>query len=84
MKIVAITNIGAEFLYSAKTAHKVPKASANTICNILNQVRYNLTEGSQKWFVYDVDEYDRAYDYAQSQSYSIRNGIVKRNFYMGV
>lgn len=77
MKIVAITKKGIEYVYSARTAHFVSERSANKICEVLNEYRFKI-KGDEIWYVYDVDQYDMAYDYAMMQKFSVRKGIVKR------
>lgn len=80
MKIVAKAMEGKEFLYNAKSAHKVSERSSKIIVDILNNVKYDLKE-NETWFAYDIDEYDvRPYEYALSQRFTIRNGLVKRVF----
>ena len=77
MKIVAKTTEGKEFLFNATSAHKVSERSADKIVKALNDVRYGLKTG-EIWFVYDVDKYDKAYDYASFQSFVRRNhGLVE-------
>ena len=73
MTIVAITHPGREYLYYSRSAHKVSKASASYILNVLNQYKHKLHDG-EIWHVYNVDSYSMAYDYAQYQRFSIRNG----------
>lgn len=77
MKIIAKSVKGQEFLYSAKSAHKVSEASAKIICNSLNSARYDLKE-HEVWFIHDVDKYDTAYEYAMFQSFTRRNGKILR------
>lgn len=76
MTIIAKTKPGAEFTYSVKSAHAVSKASAEYIRDICNQYKYRLREG-ETWHIYDVDEYDHAYDVAQVQHGRVYRGIVK-------
>lgn len=76
MKIIAKSVKGQEFMYIANTAHKVSEASAQYICKILNDYNFRLKE-NEVWFIHDVDRYDLAYDYAQFQRFTVRNGIVK-------
>ena len=77
MTIVARTIKGSEFLYGIKSAHKVPKNSAKTILEILNENHFRCMDGSDEvWHIYEVDEYDSAYGYAEEQSFVIRKGIV--------
>lgn len=75
MLILAITNEGQEYIYSARSARAVSKKSARLICDIANENKYKLKPG-QKWHIYDVDKYDIAFDYATRQAFRIRNGIV--------
>ena len=82
MKIIAKTIEGKEFIYSATSARKVSERSANKICDIVNQYKFLLdTSKNEKWFIYEIDKYDIAYDYAQVQSFTIRNGIVTARNY---
>lgn len=76
MKIIAKTREGKEYMYYPKSARKVSANSAEKILTVLNSVRWNLYDG-QIWHVYDVDEYDAAFSYAQYQKFTIRKGIVK-------
>lgn len=82
MMIVAKSVKGQEFLYGARTAHKVPKASAQKICKALNDANWKLN-GGEIWFVHEVDQYDSAFEYAEWQSFSIRNGAIKRKTQYG-
>lgn len=82
MKIIAKTIEGKEFFYNAKSARKVSERSANKICNIVNQYKFLLdTSKNEKWHIYDIDKYDIAFEYAQFQSFTIRNGIVTARNY---
>lgn len=74
--IIAKTRPGQEYLYSPATAHKVSKASADYICKVCNHYNFKLKEG-ECWHVYEVGMYETAYDYAQYQKFTVRNGIVK-------
>lgn len=79
MKIVAITNNGQEFLFKVKTAHKVSNAGAEKICKILNHIKYQLKASTEKWWVYDIDQYDMAYDYATMQDFHLTaRGLKER------
>jgi len=80
MKIIAKTRIGSEYLYSASSARKVSARSAETILKVVNEMRWRLKDG-ETWHIYDVDEYSAAYDYAQYQAFTIRNGIVTARCY---
>jgi hypothetical protein len=75
MLVIAKAVKGKEFIYSAKSARQVSKRSANTICNICNQCKYQIAN-SEIWHIYEIDCYDTAYIYAQSQAFKIRKGIV--------
>ena len=74
-KLVAISKIGAEFVYSRKSAHAVPIASAEKICNALNKLKYRLNDG-ECWHVHDAGMYEMEYTAAGSQSFAIRNGCI--------
>lgn len=76
MKIIAKSVKGHEYAYSAKSAHKVSNASANYICKVLNDYNFKLNDG-EVWFIHEVGAYDTAYEYAQYQQFTVRNGIVK-------
>lgn len=80
IKVIAKSYIGKEYIFSEKTAHKVSKNSAEKILKVLNSVRWNLKDG-EVWHIYDVYEYDNAYEIAQTQKFSIRKGIVKHISY---
>lgn len=82
MKIVAKSIEGQEFFYSKKSAHKVPNASASIICKALNDAKYKLNDG-EVWFVHDIDKYDSAYEYAETQAFSRRNGAIRRTTMYG-
>lgn len=75
MFIIAKTWEGAEFYYCTNTAHSVSKASATKICKILNEFKYQIA-GNEKWFVYEIGLYETAYEYAKTQAFRIRKGIV--------
>lgn len=78
MIILAKAVSGKEFMYDPRSAHQVSKRSADQICNVLNHenVRYKLNAG-EIWHIYEIDQYDTAYNYASTQRFTIRNGIVK-------
>lgn len=76
MTVLAITKAGNEYLYNARTAHKVSKRSAEKICKIVNDCGYRIKDG-EAWHCYEVGKYDTAYDYAETQRFTIRNGLVK-------
>ena len=79
MKIVAITTEGKEFLFKVRTAHKVSNAGAEKICKILNHIRHNLKGATEKWWVYEIGEYDMAYDYAMTQGFHLTaRGLKER------
>lgn len=80
MTVLAKAKVGSEYLYVINSAHKVPKASARKIMDILNDVRWNLKDG-EIWHMYEIDEYCPGYTYAATQRFSIRKGIVKRSCY---
>ena len=69
MKILAKTTEGAEYLYSVRSAHKVSARSGQQIADALNKAGYQLERPGEKWHLYDVDEYDTAYDMGLYQSF---------------
>lgn len=73
MLIAAKTIKGKEFLYNPKTAHKVSKRSGKRIVDFLNSCAWKCNPG-EIWFVYEIDKYDQAFEIAQFQSFTIRNG----------
>lgn len=78
MKVLAITRNEQEFIYNAKSAHRVAQNKAKYVLDVLNKYRYLLKDDSEKWFIYDVDEYDKAYAYSAYHRFSVsKNGIVK-------
>ncbi len=79
MKVLAITNNGTEFVYMPRSAHKVAQNKIDFVLDVLNKHRFMLTSDTQKWYAYEIDEYDSAYDYAQYQRFSVsKSGQVKR------
>lgn len=68
MKVIAKSAKGQEFLYSARSAHKVPTKRADEICEALNKVQYQLKD-DEVWYIHEIDQYDTAYDYAEYQSF---------------
>ena len=79
MKIVAITTEGQEFKRKFRTAHKVSNSGAEKICKILNHIRYNLNAHTEKWWVYDIDQYDIEYAYAMTQDFHLTaKGLKER------
>ena len=79
MKIVAVTFEGKEFLFKERTAHRVSNAGAEKICKILNHERWKLKNTAEKWWVYEVDRYDMAYDIAEMQSFNLTaRGLKER------
>ena len=79
MRIVAVTNDGSEFLYNFRTAHKVSNSGAEKICKILNNIRYDLKKPTEKWWVYEIGQYDIAYDVAQYQNFHLTaRGLKER------
>lgn len=78
MLVLAMSLKNQEYLYKARTARKVSKASAETICKIVNEYKFLYScHPGYVWAVHEVDKYDSAYDYAQLQDFTIRKGIVK-------
>lgn len=80
MLVIAKSVKGKEFLYKADTARKVSKASAEKICEIVNDMKWRLEE-NEVWHIHEVDQYDDAYFYAERQAFTIRNGVVTARCY---
>lgn len=79
MTIVAKSKKGHEFLYNPKTAHKVSKASAKDICKALNDYKFEIYDDDDEvWFIHEVDQYDNAFQYAEWQAFTRRNGAIRR------
>jgi len=82
MKVIAKTIKGKEFCYNARSARKVSERSAEKILKIVNDHKFLLnTEKGEIWHIYDIDQYSVAYDFAQNQAFTIRNGIVTARAY---
>lgn len=73
MKLLAIAPKGREYLHSRQNAGYAPDASAQKICDILNQIKYLLKDG-ETWHIYD---YDFTMDDYIFQKFTIRKGFVK-------
>lgn len=82
MYIIAKTIKGREFMYNPKTARRVSARSAKTILEVVNRYAFLLdTERGEIWHIYEIDQYDTAFCFAQSQAFTIRNGIVTARAY---
>ena len=75
MIVLAKSCAGQEYLYSAKSAHAVPKSSARKIMDALNKARFDLAEG-QVWHIHETGYYDDATFYAEHQKFNIRCGKI--------
>jgi len=76
MIILAKAVKGHEFLYSAISAHKVSKASAEKIRDVLNGLNYKLNNG-EIWHVFEVENFERAAAYAETQKFTTRKGVLR-------
>lgn len=74
MKLIAKTQKEIEFFHSRKEAYFVSNASANKICEIMNNVKFRLASENEVWHVYD---YDFTQEYYASGKLRIYKGIVK-------
>ena len=82
MLVLAMSKENSEFLYVARTARQVSRASAEKICKIANENKFLFScYPGYVWHVHEVDQSDSAFDYAQSQKFTIRGGIVKSVVY---
>lgn len=62
---------GQEFFYSASSAHYVStKKAADIIAKELNKIAYTL-KASEVWRPIELDKYDTAYIYAESQKFTL-------------
>lgn len=77
MTVIAIAKQGQEFMYNASTAHKVNEKKADAIIKALNEIKYKLNDG-EIWHKYNVDKYDRAFEYALSQRITAGKSGIKR------
>ena len=75
MIVLAKSCAGAEYLYSAKSAHAVPKSSARKIMDALNAEKWDLKPG-QVWHLHEVCGLDDASFYAERQAFGIRKGSI--------
>ena len=84
MIVVAKSVEGAEYMYSAKSAHQVKGMTAQKMCEFLNSQKHDLRE-HEVWHVHEVGPYDNAYAYAETQIFEKnRNGKVTQRFRMEV
>lgn len=77
MLVLAISAKDHEYLYNARTAHAVSKASAEKIRDALNAAGYMLKPG-QVWHIHDVAEWEAAGIYAGGQSFKKYRGSIRR------
>lgn len=70
MLVVAKTIKGKEYYHSIHEMYEVSKRSADKICEIMNNVKWNLKDG-EAWHVYEESMYE------PNGKLSIRNGVVK-------
>ena len=50
MKLIAKTQKGIDFFHSRKEAYFVSNASANKICEIMNNVKFRLASENEVWY----------------------------------
>ena len=82
MTVVAKSLLGHEFIYSAPSAHAVAAEKAQAVCDELNKLRFMLNGENETWFVHDVDQYDRAFAYAQDQRFTWgKRGLIRKFTY---
>lgn len=74
MLIVSKTRFGKEFMWSIKHAHRVPqrRVKAEQIAEILNREMYKWDSPEDRWRVYEIDQYNTAYETAQRQRFGFR------------
>ena len=69
MTVLAKAVKGKEFLYDAKSAHEVSKASADVICDTLNATKFLLKEG-EVWHKFDFGPYSEGWAFAMVQKFT--------------
>jgi hypothetical protein len=74
MLIVAKSKWERGYMYSIKSAHRVPqrRAKAEQIAEILNREMYKWDSPEDRWRVYEIDQYNTAYETAQRQRFGFR------------
>lgn len=78
MIVVARAVKGAEFFYSAASAHRVDPKKAERILDALNAEQWGITP-DQTWHVYDVGMYDNAHAYGEMQGFQMRkDGTIRK------
>jgi len=75
--IIAATNHGSEYRYSAIRAYRTSAKNADIICAALNNARFNLEKKSEYWKVYHVDKYEIISSNAHFQIATVRNNKIK-------
>ena len=71
---------GQEFRYSSVSVHAVSARSAAVIRDILNQTNYLLSAG-EVWHIYEYNPMSSMSIFAETQRFTIRNGIVTRHYF---
>lgn len=78
MIVVAKSVKGAEYMYSAKSAHQVKGMTPEKMCDFLNKQKHDLRE-HEVWHVHEVGILDNAYAYGEMQMFERkRNGQIVR------
>ena len=80
MLVLAKSVKGKEYFYNPRSAHRVSARSAETIRDICNKYKFQLND-NETWHIHEIDKYDTAYNYAEFQQFTIRNGIVTAKTY---
>lgn len=76
MKLIAKSAIGEEFMYSRASAHAVSNASAEIICNALNDRKFRLNDG-EVWAVHDCGNYELEFTAAGYQKFTRYKGTIR-------
>lgn len=76
MLVAAISAAGAEYMYSARTCHAVPKSSGQKICDALNAAGFRLRSG-ETWHLHDIESYSGGYDFALCQAFRVYRGAIR-------
>lgn len=80
MVVVAIAVKGHEYLYSAKTAHKVNAKKAGKIAELLNAAAFKIDAG-HIWHTFEIDDYDAGFVWASEQEFRLgKRGLIRRGY----
>lgn len=79
MLVLAKSIKGKEFIYNARSAHKVSKKSAEKIRDTLNRLKYKLNDG-ETWYIHELGYYDGGTAYAETQQFTIYKNTIREKY----